>query len=204
MDNLSHTTGFEALLTAASEVEASLSPAGSETPLLLPPGGPASTSQTPDLREMLQVMSQTFTSQLAAITNQVTSLSERVDHAKRAPRAQENTRPAPTPTPNPSKGGTPASLHPRLWCDRLLDEPLPTGPIVWPDEEEDADAGDEADGCQLHRVSAATEALLTEAFSKPTANATRRRWCKTFGMPATEVTKCPRLDNTLLAKSEYC
>ena len=88
-------------------------------------------------------------------------------------------------------------LQPWLWCDQPLDEPLPTGPLMWPDEEEEANASDEADGCQLHRVSAAMEALLTEAFTKPTVNTTRWRCRKTFGRPATKVMKCPRLDNTV-------
>lgn len=113
------------------------------------------------------------------------SLSERADCAKQAPRAQENAR----LTPVPSEGETSASQQLQLWCNQPLDELLPTEPFVWPYKDED----EKANGCQLHRVSATVEVLLTEGFTKLTA----RLWCKTFGMLATEVTKCPRLDNTL-------
>ena len=91
---------------------------------------------------------------------------------------------------------------------------LPTDPPRWDDEdgseEESSDVGradaadftdpaeaDDADGCPLQRVSASTGKLLQEAFAKPVPNATRRRWRRTYGMPATDVTKCPKLDTTL-------
>jgi hypothetical protein len=59
---------------------------------------------------------------------------------------------------------------------------------------------DDTKGCPLYQVSAATEAFLTEAFTNPVPNTTRRRWRRTYGIPATDVTKCPKLDNTLRAQ----
>ena len=52
---------------------------------------------------------------------------------------------------------------PRLWVDRPQDEPLPQGPITWPDKEDDESAldggdltevaeGDDMEGCTLHKV----------------------------------------------------
>ena len=138
-------------------------------------------------------MSANFSAYLSVVTNQVASLSERVDNAEWAPRAEPEQQSRPS-----SRAETPASQTTPLWCDRPLDKPLPTGPIVWPDDKEDVETGsDEADGCQLHRVSPTTEASLVEMFSAPASNATRRRWRKAYGMPATDCTKYPKLDNTL-------
>ena len=67
--------------------------------------------------------------------------------------------------------------------------------LTWPDDVEP-----EEHGCPLHRVSSATEALLKDAFSKTVPNDTRRRWQKQFGMPASDHTKCPKLDTTLKAR----
>lgn len=86
---------------------------------------------------------------------------------------------------------------PVLWCDRPLDEPIPTELITWPDDDP---AESERDGCQLNKVSQETEVLLKEAFSKPVSNGTRRRWRKAYGMPACDNTKCPKLDNTVKAQ----
>ena len=132
-------------------------------------------------------MSENISSQLTTISTKVTTLSASVDSVERALRAQGGDE-----CPTAITSETPASQTPRLWCDRPLDELLPTGPLIWPDKDDETEGGDVADnGCQLHRVSKATETFLDEAFLKPVSNATRRRWRKTYGMPATEVTKCP-------------
>lgn len=113
----------------------------------------------------------------------------------------------PIPSLRPLGEATPHLSHPADWAGRSLDKPPPEGHLVWSDEEDDDPASenglngvpddDGADVCPLHKLSAATEATLAEAFAKPVANNTRRRWQKMFGMPATDITKCPKLDNTL-------
>ena len=69
---------------------------------------------------------------------------------------------------------------------------------MWPDDDDHTvDEGDDNDGCQLHCMSTGTQSLLTEAFAKTVPNSTRRHWRKTYGVPASDMTKCPKLDNTL-------
>ena len=92
-----------------------------------------------------------------------------------------------------SGSGAGGPSHPLLWCDRDTNEPPPTDALTWPDKE---DVEDEQ-GCQLHKVSARTEALLKDTFGRSVQNSVRRRWKKTYGMPACEQTRCPKLDNVL-------
>ena len=193
MSNHVYSNGLDGLLLAAGEVKTSLNQQESETPPAPRDRAPA---EAPDLRATLQAMSETFATQLAAINRQMSALSERVDGVEQDPRPTD----PPQHTPESS---TPTPTQPsRLLCDRPLDEPLPDGPLIWPDDLEDeplpVDNVDE--GCQLHRISQSTECLLKEAFSKPVANATRRRWRRTHGIPASDHTKCPKLDNTLRAQ----
>ena len=49
-------------------------------------------------------------------------------------------------------------------------------------------------------MSEATGSVLKEAFSRPVANTTRRRWRRTHDMPTCDDTKCPKLDNTVKAQ----
>ena len=124
----------------------------------------------------------------------MSSLSERVESVERGPSPH-------TLTPMPEPDHT--TDQRRLWCDRPLNKPIPTDPPVWPDDEVTdplAEGRAESDGCQLHRISQPTETLLKDAFSNPVANATRQRWRHTYGMPASENTKCPKLDNTVMTQ----
>lgn len=181
-----------ALADAASEAE-------SETHLRQEDRAPPVADAAAELREMMREMAETF-------SRQMTALNKRMDDIEQDPRSKTN-----QPISRTSRGGVSDHQPPRLWADRPLDEPIPQDPPTWPDEEDDLEtesraetdlpdlpAGDDdTEGCPLHKVSPTTETLLKEAFSKPVANASRRRWRKTFGMPASDMTKCPKLDNTL-------
>ena len=94
-----------------------------------------------------------------------------------------------------------ASNRPSLWADRNPEkssETILTTSSFWC--EDDPELNGEDQGCQLHRVSAAKEMLLKEAFSKLEQNGMRCRWRQKYGMPAFENTKCPKLDTTLKAQ----
>ena len=167
-------------------------------------------------------MSKTVTSNLSGLlARKVSTLAKRMyKFEQQGPRPRSaSVQPTPGRAPRPTARNY---VQPRLWCDRPLHEPIPTDPIKWDDEEEEAEdtlvdtnrtdeadntetvepleTDDDTEGCPLHQVSAATEAFLTEAFTKPIPNTTRRRWRWTYGMPATDMTKCPKLDNTLRAQ----
>ena len=84
------------------------------------------------------------------------------------------------------------------WWQRDPNERMVLDPdevLTWPDDVEP-----EEHGCPMHGVSSATEALLKDAFLKTVPNDTRCRWRKQFGMPASDYTKCPKLDTTLKAR----
>ena len=206
MENSIANSGLNALATAAAEVETSQQAAESETPTAVPGSRAPQTLGATELRYTLQSLSDSVATQLASMSRHVATLSQRMD------RVEHDSR----PTPVRERVGTSRQDYapPRLWCDRPLNEPLPTDPPRWDDEdgseEESSDVGradaadftdpaeaDDADRCPLQRVSASTEKFLQEAFAKPVPNATRRRWRRTYGMPATDVTKCPKLDTTL-------
>ena len=118
-------------------------------------------------------------SQLATVVSTMSSFSTRLENVEgyvnQSSRSHEDTSQQSAETG--SEQQTLTNQQSWLWCNTSLNELLPTGPLVWPDKEE-TDGADEADGCQLHRVTATTAATLTEAFSKPVANATRRRGAK--------------------------
>ena len=188
-------TGLDALAIAALEVEPSSDAEGESETRRNPQGDrvPPPDAAT-ELRQMMMEISETFTRQMSA-------LNRRMDNLEREPSSQSS-----TPRISHTSRSRDSYQPPRLWADRPLNEPLPDQPLVWPDEDEDdrreeRGAGEEAaeadDGCALHRVSAATETLLDEAFSKTVSNNTRRRWRTVHGMPATDATKCPKLDLTL-------
>ena len=103
----------------------------------------------------------------------------------------------------------PESLHStgprslRYWANRDPEEQLAFDPdevIVWPDDDLELDNAGDEQGCQLYRISEATELLLKEAFPRTALNSTRRHWRQSHGMPASDFTKCPKLDSTLKAK----
>ena len=165
--------GLHALADAAAEVEPSPGTAESETRLHSQGNraSPTVTDTVAEIRHMMQAMSET-------LTRQMTSFDRRMD-------TLDSPRPESDITYQPA----------RLWADRPLNEPLPLIPTSWPDDEElenetesgtetvDITPADDAEGCPLHRVSTTTESLLMEAFTKPMANATRRRWRTNYGMP---------------------
>ena len=138
----------------------------------------------------------------ASFSQQMDRLNKQMDSLERPPstlHTSARSRDSETSRASPYQ-------HPRLWADRPLDDPLPQGPITWPDEEDDVSApdggdstevaeGDDTEGCAEHKVSKKTTSLLHEVFSKPVANATQRRWRQTYGMPALDTTKSPKLDN---------
>ena len=188
-------TGLDALAFAALEVEPS-SDAESESETRRHPQGdqvPPPDAAT-ELRQMMTEVSETFTRQMSA-------LNRRMDNLERDPNSQSS-----TPRISHTSRSRDSYQPPRLWADRPLNEPLPDLPLVWPDEDEEdrreergagEDTAEADDGCTLHRVSAATETLLDKAFSKPVSNNICRRWRTAHGMPATDTTKCPKLDMTL-------
>ena len=181
--------GLSALAAAAKHLRH-----GAETPALDRSSDPIDQSaESDEVRQVLREMSETFSRQMAAMSGQLSTLSERLDNVER-PGRQRSVQ----DTILDSAISTESERISHLWCDRPLDEPLPREPLSWPDEDDAADDGtDDADGCQLHRVTPATENVLRDAFSKTVPNATRRRWRRTYGMPASDHTKCPKLDATL-------
>lgn len=150
--------GFNALLAAADEVEASLS--------VKPQASRACNSH---IQEMLPRMTDSFSSQLSAMSAQMATLSERVDKVETGPSA------AATPVPAHDSvswsTGTPTSER-ILWCDRDLNEPPPNDAMVWLDEDPETETREEEQGCQLHRVSRTTKSLLKDAKDASTS------WCQ--------------------------
>ena len=208
-----HDIGLGDLLAAGSEVEPSAPDVReSETLNDCTPLSQAQTmedmhplSQAQSMEDMLRAMSETFTTQLSAINSQILVLNERVnnvENVEKGPKPTESTaasRPVLSTTlqaPTPSVSKEAANTPPLLWCDRPIDEPIPTDVVTWPNE----DPTDGEDGCQLHKISDETEAFLESAFTKPVSNSTRRRWRKIHGMPACDSTKCPKLDSTIKAQ----
>ena len=181
--------GISTLLAAAGEVHAHLNAPTADRV--------SQRQETSGVAEELRKMSETFTAHLSNISNKVDSLAERVDVVEK--------RPSP---PSSSSFVTSGSENRRLsespdtpWADRDPDERLVCDPdeiLIWPDNEDLSVQGEQ--GCQLHRVSTATESLLKEAFSKTVPNGTRRRWREQYGMPATDYTRCPKLDTTIRSR----
>ena len=188
-DPITTIEGLSALAAAAEHLRQ-----GAETPALDRSSDSIDQSaESDEVRLALREMSETFARQMAAMSGQLNTLSERLDNVERPGRQRSVQDPI-----LDSAISTESERISHLWCDRPLDEPLPRGPLSWPDEDDAADDGtDDADGCQLHRITPATETLLGDAFSKAAPNATRRRWRRTYGMPASDHTKCPKLDATL-------
>ena len=147
--------------------------------------------------EELRKMSETFTTHLSNISNKVDSLAERVDIVEKRPSPSVSIA---SGSENRRQGRLSESPD-TLWADRDPDERLVCDPdevLIWPDDEDLSVHGEQ--GCQLHRVSPATESLLKEAFSKTVPNGTRRLWREQYGMPASDYTRCPKLDTTIKSR----
>ena len=129
------------------------------------------------------------------------TLAEWVDCVERGPRSH-------TSLTSNTSAEIPASesqLHlapegPLTWADRDPSERMAFDPdevLLWPEEDPELT---EDQGCQLHRVSTATESLLRESFAKTVPNGTRRQWRQVYGMQVCDATKYLRLDATIKAQ----
>ena len=98
-------------------------------------------------------------SQLATVVGTMSSFSTRLETVKgyvhQPSRSREDVSQQSAETG--SEQQTPTNQQSRLWCNRSINEPLPMGPLVWPDEEEETNSAVEADGFQLHRVANTSE-----------------------------------------------
>ena len=191
--------GLYVLADAAAEAESSQSDNESETHFSTRDRTSAPSDTATELRQVMTEMSAFFSRQMECLTRRMESFEQRYtsSHTSRSRDSTAHTS---------SRSRVSPYQPPRLWADRPLNEPLPQGPIVWPDEDDDEIDGndaaetadtDDSDGCALHKVSKDTASLLGEAFSKPVANSTRRRWRMTYGMPALDATKSPKLDTMI-------
>lgn len=178
-------------------------PADAVSPQVYPPSetenigtnGDRVSGEVATMRRLLERMSSTITTQLSSVNDKVESLAQRVEAVEKTganPTAQSARTAA---TPVPAQSGT---SH--LWADRDVSAFDPDELLVYPEDDPELIETDEAQGCQLHRVSAATESQLKDVFAKTVPNGTRRRWRQAFGMPACDATKCPKLDATIKAQ----
>lgn len=95
------------------------------------------------------------------------------------------------------------------WQRRLQSTSLLSDIPVWQNDEDNHDIipAEAASrimtySCSLHKVLAAMDTFLTESFSKPIPNTTRRHWQMNFRMPVLACTKCLKLEYPLCSDYE--
>ena len=122
MENSIANSGLNALATAAAEVETSQQAAESETPTAVPGSRAPQTLGATELRDTLQSLSDSVTTQLASMSRHVATLSQRMDRVERDSR----------PTPVRERAGRRAKTTPHRGSS-ATDHSTSRSPPILPD-----------------------------------------------------------------------